>query len=300
MRTATTSAEEAAATSNDVADALGLNKEDIQVDTIGPDWGATVVQSSLIALLVSFLLIILYIAIRFRDYRMGVIAIVALLHDLIIVIGIYALVGREMNPNTIAALLTILGYSLYDTVVVFHRINDNMDNLDIRCSFMTMANHSVNQVLVRSINTTLTSLVPVVAMLFFGGETLKDFAFAMVIGLVIGAYSSIGVASPLYSIWKSRAEENQRLIKRYGPEVGNFAFKNAPNMSAQNAAIASRAMGEAVEAESEKVPVEVATGEAEADVAEDAAEKQATSGSKNQTKAKSNKGRNKSKKKRKY
>ncbi|MDO4400164.1 MAG: protein translocase subunit SecD [Coriobacteriia bacterium] len=299
VRTATTSAEEAAATSNDVADALGLNKEDIQVDTIGPDWGASVVQSSLIALLVSFLLIILYIAIRFRDYRMGVIAIVALLHDLIIVVGIYALVGREMNPNTIAALLTILGYSLYDTVVVFHRINDNMDNLDIRCSFMTMANHSVNQVLVRSINTTLTSLVPVVAMLFFGGETLKDFAFAMVIGLIIGAYSSIGVASPLYSIWKSRSEENQRLIKRYGPEVGNFAFKNAPNMSAQNAAIAAKGVSDAVEREAEKVPVEVATGEAEAAAAEDAAEKQGM-GAKNQSKAKSNKGRNKSKKKRKY
>jgi len=294
VRTATTSAEEAAATSNDVADALGLNKTDIQVDTIGPDWGATVVQSSLIALLVSFLLIILYIAIRFRDPRMGVIAIVALLHDLIIVVGIYALVGREMNPNTIAALLTILGYSLYDTVVVFHRINDNMDNLDIRCSFMTMANHSVNQVLVRSINTTLTSLVPVIAMLFFGGETLKDFAFAMVIGLVIGAYSSIGVASPLYSIWKSRSEENQRLIKRYGTEVGNFAFKNAPNMSAQNAAIASKALGDEVASESQKVPVEVATGEADAEATADSA------GSKNQTKAKSNKGKNKAKKKRKY
>ena len=300
VRTTTTSAEEAAATSNDVADALGLSKEDIQVDTIGPDWGATVVQSSLIALLVSFLLIILYIAIRFRDYRMGGIAIVALLHDLIIVVGIYALVGREMNPNTIAALLTILGYSLYDTVVVFHRINDNMDNLDIRCSFMTMANHSVNQVLVRSINTTLTSLVPVVAMLFFGGETLKDFAFAMVIGLIIGAYSSIGVASPLYSIWKSRSEENQRLIKRYGAEVGVFAFKNAPNMSAQNAAIAAKAMGDIVAAEGEELPVEVVAGAADEAAVADAAAKTSETAKRNQTKTKSNKGKNRSKKKRKY
>ena len=295
VRTATTSAEQAAATSNDVADALGLNKEDIQVDTIGPDWGATVIQSSLIALLVSFLLIICYIAARFRDPRMGVIAIVALLHDIIIVVGIYALVGREMNPNTIAALLTILGYSLYDTVVVFHRIVDNMENLDIRCSFMTMANHSVNQVLVRSINTTLTSLVPVIAMLFFGGETLKDFAFAMVIGLVIGAYSSIGVASPLYAIWKSRSEENQRLIKRYGPEVGNFAFRNAPNMSAQNAAIAAKALDDDYAGTAEKLPVEVATGEAEA-AAEEVAAK-ASSNNANKTKAKSSKNKNAKKRK---
>ena len=90
---------------------------------------------------------------------MGVTAIVALLHDLVLVMGVYALVGREVNPNTIAALLTILGYSLYDTVVVFHRINDNMKGEDIRCTFMTMANHSMNQVFIRTINTTLTSFI---------------------------------------------------------------------------------------------------------------------------------------------
>jgi SecD/SecF fusion protein len=152
---------------------------------------------------------------------------------------------------------------------------------------------------VRSINTTLTSLVPVVAMLFFGGETLKDFAFAMVIGLIIGSYSSVGLASPLYSIWKSRTEENQRLIKRYGTEVGNFAFKNAPNMSAQNAAIASKALDETLAASAESVPVEVTTGAADEAVAEDAASKQASNGSRNQSKAKSSKNKN-NKKKRKW
>ena len=133
--------------------------------------------------------------------------------------GVYALVGREVNPNTIAALLTILGYSLYDTVVVFHRINDNMQSDDIKCTFMTMANHSINQVLVRTINTTLTSLIPVLAMLLFGGETLKDFAFAMVIGLVCGSYSSIAVASPLYAMWKTREPRYQKLVKKFRPEV---------------------------------------------------------------------------------
>lgn len=149
MRTTTTSAEDATAHANEVAAALGMTASDFEVTTIGPDWGASVIQSSLIAFLVSILLIIVYIAIRF-EYKMGVMAIVALFHDLILVVGIYALVGREVNPNTIAALLTILGYSLYDTVVVFHRINDNMKGEDIRCTFMTMANHSMNQVFIRT------------------------------------------------------------------------------------------------------------------------------------------------------
>ena len=110
---------------------------------------------------------------------MGITAVVALLHDLIIVFGVYALLGHEVTPNTIAALLTILGYSLYDTVVVFHRINENMKAENVKCTFMTMANHSVNEVLIRSLNMSITSLIPVVAMLLFGGETLKDFALPL-------------------------------------------------------------------------------------------------------------------------
>ena len=223
VRTTTTSAEDATARANQVAGDLGLSTDSFEVTTIGPDWGASVIQSSLIAFLVSIVLIIIYIAIRF-DYKMGITAIVALLHDLVLVMGIYALVGREVNPNTIAALLTILGYSLYDTVVVFHRINDNMRGDDIKCTFMTMANHSINQVLIRTINTTLTSLIPVLAMLFFGGETLKDFAFAMAVGLIAGSYSSIAVATPLYAMWKSREPKYKKLIKRFGDSIGQFSY----------------------------------------------------------------------------
>ncbi len=223
VRTTTTDAQLATATANAVAASLGLTTDSFEVTTIGPDWGSSVVNASLIAFLVSIVLIIIYIAIRF-EYKMGFTAIVALLHDLVIVMGVYALVGREVNPNTIAALLTILGYSLYDTVVVFHRINDNMRDLNLKCSFMTMANHSINQVFIRSINTTLTSLIPVIAMLFFGGETLKDFAFAMVVGLVAGAYSSIAVASPLFAIWKTREDRYAKLAKRFGPTIGAFEF----------------------------------------------------------------------------
>ncbi len=224
VRTTTTSAEDATVAANAVADSFGLSTDSFEVTTIGPDWGASVVQSSVIAFVVSLVLIIAYISIRFRDYKMGVTAVVALLHDLILVMGVYALVGREVTPNTIAALLTILGYSLYDTVVVFHRINDNMKAESIRCTFMTMANHSINQVFIRTINTTLSSFIPVFAMLLFGGETLRDFAFAMAIGLLAGSYSSIAVATPLYALWKTREPKFAKLQKKYGTEIGRFAY----------------------------------------------------------------------------
>lgn len=240
IRTTTVSAEEATASANQVAAKLGLSTQDFEVTTIGPDWGASVIQSSLIAFLVSILLIIIYIAIRF-EYKMGISAIVALLHDLIIVMGIYALFGREINPNTIAALLTILGYSLYDSVVVFHRINDNMKLPDIKCTFMTMANHSINQVLVRTMNTSLTSLAPVVAMLLFGGQTLSDFAFAMVIGLVVGAYSSIAIASPLYGIWKTREQKYAKLVKKYGAQVDLFQFGSSAYLDSRSKTAKSKA-----------------------------------------------------------
>lgn len=227
VRTTSTSAEDAAAVANSVAATLGISAASFEVTTIGPDWGASVIESSLLAFAVSLLLIIAYIAFRF-EYKMGLMAVLALLHDLIIVVGVYALVGREVTPNTIAALLTILGYSLYDTVVVFHRINDNMKEAKVKCTFMSMANHSINQVFVRTLNTTLTSLVPVLAMLFFGGETLKDFAFAMAVGLIAGSYSSIAVATPLFALWKSREEQYAKLVKRYGQEVQLFTFASTP------------------------------------------------------------------------
>ncbi len=237
VRTTDTNAESATVVANAVASKLGINAEDVGVDTIGPDWGASVIRSSLIAFFVSIILIIIYIAIRF-EFKMGVIAVVALLHDLIIVMGIYALVGREVNPNTIAALLTILGYSLYDTVVTFHRISDNMKGEAIKCSFMTMANHSINQVFIRTINTTLTSFVPVAAMLFFGGETLKDFAFAMAIGLIVGSYSSFAVATPLYSMWKSREKKFAKLQQKYGKTIGIFAFESADSPAIEQVPLA--------------------------------------------------------------
>lgn len=234
VRTTDTSAESAATTATKVVNSLDLSTDSYEVNTVGPDWGQSVIQSSVIAFVVSLLLIIAYIAIRF-EYKMGIMAVVALLHDLIIVVGVYALVGREVTPNTVAALLTILGYSLYDTVVVFHRINDNMKESDAKCTFMSMANHSLNQVFIRSVNTTLTSFVPVLGMLLFGGETLKDFAFAMSVGLIAGSYSSIAVATPLFAMWKSREPKNAKLQKKYGNEITRFTFASTPLLPAGEA-----------------------------------------------------------------
>lgn len=196
---------------------LKLPKQDVTVTTIGPGWGRSVTNSALLALAVSLIAILIYVALRF-EYKMSVTAVLALLHDTLIVLGVYSLFGREVTPNTMAALLTILGYSLYDTIVVFHRIRENSRNLQ-KQSFMQMANESINQVLMRWINTGLTSIIPVLCLLLFGGQTLKDFAFALTVGMLSGAYSSVGVASTVYALWKEREPKFQALKKKFEKET---------------------------------------------------------------------------------
>lgn len=215
----TTDVQQAESLATSTANELGVPTSDVQVSTIGPNWGASVITSSILAFVVGMLLILFYVWVRFRDVKMGVVAIIALLHDMIIVLGVYALVGRELTPNTVAAVLTIMGYSLYDTVVTFHSINDNANSGKLRENFYTIANHSINQVIVRTMNTTITTLVPVIFMLFFGGTTLTDFAFAMTIGLIVGAYSSFGIASPLYTLWKSHELDIAKINVKYGTKV---------------------------------------------------------------------------------
>jgi SecD/SecF fusion protein len=213
IRSSETNAVSAAAAMKKASAAVNLSSDDFQVTTIGPDWGKNITSSALLALGVSLLAILLYVSLRF-EYKMSVMAIVALVHDIVITLGLYALVGWEVSPNVVAALLSILGYSLYDTIVVFHRIKENSVGL-VKQSFMSMANRSINEVLVRSINTSITSLIPVIVLLIFGGTTLKDFALALVIGLASGAYSSIGVAAPLYAMWKETEPKYKALAKKY-------------------------------------------------------------------------------------
>jgi SecD/SecF fusion protein len=196
-----------------LAASLKVASADLQVSTIGPEWGSDITNKAMLALVVSLIAILVYISIRF-EYKMAVTGVVALVHDALITLGIYALLGRPVTPNTVAALLTILGYSLYDTIVVFHRIRENTQSLS-KSTFMTMANDSLNQVLARWINTGLSSLIPVVCLLLLGGDTLRDFAFALTIGLISGAYSSVAVASPLYAMWKEREPRYMALAKKF-------------------------------------------------------------------------------------
>jgi SecD/SecF fusion protein len=180
--------------------------------TVGPTFGGEVVSSSYKAAALALLLILGYVSIRFQ-WKFAVGAIAAEIHDLLVVIGVYSLTGREVTTATIAAVLTILGYSLYDTVIVYDRIRENSTKLG-RLPFADIVNRSIWETLTRSINTTLTVLLPVLMLLLFGGTTLTDFAFALLVGIVSGAYSSIFLASPVVTLLKQREPQYRRLAAR--------------------------------------------------------------------------------------
>ncbi|MBC7229134.1 MAG: protein translocase subunit SecF [Actinobacteria bacterium] len=187
-----------------IDDLYGI-EEKLQEEQVGSEWGREVSVKALVALAVFLVVILVYITLRL-EFKMAVTAIAALVHDTVITVGIYALSGRQVTPVTVIAFLTILGYSLYDTIVVFDRVEENANLMarSGRISYADMVNESVNQTLMRSIGTTLTTLLPIITILVFGGETLKDFAFALFLGVLLGAYSSIFVASPLLALWKER------------------------------------------------------------------------------------------------
>jgi SecD/SecF fusion protein len=183
---------------------------------VGATFGHQVVSSSIKAIVIALLLILAYVTFRFQ-WKFAVGAIAAELHDLLVVVGIYSLTGREVTTATIAAVLTILGYSLYDTVIVFDRIRENQPKLN-RIPYGDMVNVSIWETLTRSINTTMITLLPVVCLLLFGGATLKDFAFALLVGILSGAYSSIFVASPITTILKEREPQYRKLKLAARPE----------------------------------------------------------------------------------
>lgn len=170
---------------------------------VGPGWGGQVSRQAIIALAVFLGAVLLYVSIRF-EFKMAVVSIVEVAHDCLVTVGIYALTGREVTPATVIAVLTILGYSLYDTMVVFDRVkeNDEMLTRSTRKTYSMVVNESINQVLMRSVNTSLMSLVPILSILLFGGSVLNSFAYPMFIGVVIGGYSSIILAPPLVAMWK--------------------------------------------------------------------------------------------------
>ena len=210
-----------------VEQTLGLDEGAVEIETIGASWGASVIWSSILAFFLSCLGILAVIAIRYREPRMGVVALICLFHDMIVVLGIYAWAGlffhMEITSDVIAALLAIIGYSLYDTVVVFHRISRNASP-QMKCSLLTCANQSLNEVIVRTINTSITSVIPVLFMLIIGTDTLVDFAFAMFCGMVVGVYSTLAISAPIYTKWKAKDPAYARLENKYPYEVVQSPF----------------------------------------------------------------------------
>ncbi len=220
VQTESLTAAESTVVAGALADACGVPKDEIKAQVVGPTWGAEISQKALQGLVVFILLVTIFLSIYF-EWRMAAAALVALAHDLIITIGIYALVGLEVTPATVIGLLTILGYSLYDTVVVFDKVKENTRGIAGQSvmTYSDAANLAVNQTLVRSINTSVVALLPVLAIIIvgaglLGAGTLLDLAVALAIGMAAGTYSSIFVATPFLAQLKERQPDMKALAAR--------------------------------------------------------------------------------------
>jgi SecD/SecF fusion protein len=235
ISTSTLSAKQRDAIEEDLQQKFGVKSFDY--DTIGPTFGQTVAKSAVIAIIASLLVISLYIALRF-EWKYAVPVLIAVMHDILITGGVYSLLGREVTTSTVAALLTILGYSLYDTIIVFDRVRENVPRMP-RAAFSQIVNRSMSEVLTRSLATSFCTALPIAALLFFGGDTLKDFAFALLVGVISGTYSSIFIASPVLTHWKERepvyvrrrrriAEDNGGVVPAYATTAGGAATDLGP------------------------------------------------------------------------
>ena len=212
-----------------LAEQAGISPDDISAQVVGPTWGEQISRQAVIGLVVVLLAITLYITLRF-EWKMAVGAMVAMVHDVLITAGVYALTGREVSPPTVIAILTILGFSLYDTVVIYDKVKENTESTALlgKDTYEGVANYSMNQVLMRSVNTSLVVILPILSLLLFGGATLKDFAFAMLVGVVTGAYSSIFVATPILVILKEREPKYQQLRARLESRQGDRRLRAVP------------------------------------------------------------------------
>jgi SecD/SecF fusion protein len=210
---------------NALDDDYGVATADFVANSVGPTFGEQIARTAVIAVIASLLLIAIYIGFRF-EWKFAVPVMIALAHDLLITAGVYALFDREVTSATVAALLTIMGYSLYDTVIVFDRIRENVPRMP-RATFSQIANRSMSEVFTRSLATSFVVLMPVGSLLLFGGETLKDFAFALLVGVLSGAYSSIFIATPVLVEWKEREQTYMRrrrmMLQQFGGKIPAFA-----------------------------------------------------------------------------
>ena len=225
----TLSAEEQTKVTDALAKLANTDPGQVSVNDVGPSWGKAVTKKARTALIVFFVLITAYISFRF-EWKMAVAAIVAVIHDILVTVGIYSVSRFEVTPATVVAFLTILGYSLYDTIVVFDKVQENAKGLSAqrRMTYSDTVNLSMNQVLMRSLNTSLVAILPILSVLVvgagvLGAVTLKDFGLALLVGLLTGAYSSIFIASPILAILKEREPQyqgiRQRVLSKGGSSV---------------------------------------------------------------------------------
>jgi preprotein translocase subunit SecF len=228
-----------------VAAAAGTTVDATDSQRIGSRWGAEVTNKAVRALVVFLVVVTLFISWRF-EWKMALGAMVALVHDLIITAGIYSLVGFEVTPSTIIAILTILGYSLYDTVVVFDKVEENTEALAAtgRLTYQDSANLALNQVFMRSLNTTLSTLLPVAALLFIGAgllgaSTLNDLALALFVGLMTGAYSSVYLAVPVLSMLKEREPRYRGVREKISRDAARDRIKPVPVGAAAGGAVSA-------------------------------------------------------------
>jgi len=200
----------------DLATMAKVDVNDVSVNSVSSSWGRAITEKAIRALIAFMVLVGIYIAWRF-EWRMAIAAILAMLHDVLISVGIYSIIGFEVTPATVVAFLTILGFSLYDTIVVFDKVKDNIEKFGpSRTSMADITNVSMNQVLMRSLNTSLAAVLPVLSLLVLGSGVLgaialREFAIALLVGLITGSYSSIYIASPLLSIFKQRESRYKNL-----------------------------------------------------------------------------------------
>jgi preprotein translocase subunit SecF len=225
-----------------LAKELGVPQSKVSVNFVGASWGSQISQKALQALIAFLVVIVIYLSIAF-EWRMAVAALVALAHDIVITVGIYALAGFEVSPASVIGLLTILGYSLYDTVVVFDKVRENTAGLlgSARSTYSQAANLALNQTLVRSINTSIIALLPVAAILFIGGGILgagelNDLALVLFVGMLSGTYSSIFIATPVLADLKERDPQYKALARRVAQRAaGTRAARRAGAKSPQAA-----------------------------------------------------------------
>jgi preprotein translocase subunit SecF len=223
----------------ELAELTGSHIEDVSLNAVGPSWGEEISRKAVRALIVFLILITIYITLRF-ELRMAIPTLVALIHDVLFTLGVYSIAGFEVTPATVIAVLTILGFSIYDGIVVFDKVDENTKLVGTThsLSYSDMIDLSLNQVLMRSLNTSITALLPVASLLILGSyilgaTTLQEFALALLIGLFAGAYSSLFIASPMLAVLKEREPKYRDIRRRLeGKPVGTPAKVGASKAAA--------------------------------------------------------------------